>query len=352
MNQFLRSTLLFFLLTTTIFAEKNKVVDLLKQPDSWFASKAATQAATIILSYQSPRGAWPKNINTAGEAYTGDPEKIDPTFDNGATTDELRFLARLHRAQASRSYEKAFIRGLDYIHRGQYRNGGWPQFHPPGNKYHRHITFNDGSMVRLLEFLREIADPKKHPQYQFLTDQQRTKAGSAFDQGIQCILRCQIIIDGKPTVWCAQHDEVSFQPALARSYELPSLSGSESVGITRLLMSIDEPSPEIIRAIEAAVAWFTDHALYDISIEEIKNKDGKKDRAVVKDRKAPRLWARFYDLKTQQPLFCDRDGIPLKTYAELGHERRNGYAWYGNWAENLLEKNFPKWKKSLPLNKR
>jgi pectate lyase len=347
MKHFLLHGLTLCLLTTSLFAEKNKVADLLKQPDSWFTSKAATEAATIILSYQSPRGAWPKNTNTAAKPYTGDPEKIDPTFDNGATTDELRFLARLHHVQASPTYEKAFLRGFDYILRAQYPNGGWPQFHPPGTKYHRHITFNDGAMVRLLEFLREVTDTKTFPQYEFLTDTHRKNARRAFDQGILCILRCQIIINGKPTVWCAQHDEVSFQPALARSYELPSLSGSESVGITRLLMTIDEPSPEIIRAVEAAVTWFEDHTLHDIRIEEIKNKDGKKDRTVVKDRKAPRLWARFYDLKTQQPMFCDRDGEPLQNYAELSHERRNGYAWYGNWAENLLEKNYPKWKKDI-----
>ena len=29
---------------------------------------------------------------------------------------------------------------------------------------------------------------------------------------------------------------------------------------------------------------------------------------------------------------------------ELGYERRNGYAWLGNWPESLLEKDFPKWK--------
>ena len=72
------------------------------------------------------------------------------------------------------------------------------------------------------------------------------------------ILKCQVVVDGRPTVWCAQHDEVTFEPRPARAYELVSLSGLESVGIVEYLMKIDDPSPEVKRAIEGAVAWFSD----------------------------------------------------------------------------------------------
>ena len=42
---------------------------------------------------------------------------------------------------------------------------------------------------------------------------------------------------------------------------------------------------------------------------------------------------------------CDRDGIVKYAVAEIGYERRNGYAWYGKWPENLLVKSYPKWVK-------
>ena len=42
----------------------------------------------------------------------------------------------------------------------------------------------------------------------------------------------------------------------ARSYELPSISGAESVGVIRFLMELDEPSPEIIAAVQGAISWF------------------------------------------------------------------------------------------------
>ena len=69
-----------------------------------------------------------------------------------------------------------------------------------------------------------------------MSDQKRAEARQAFDRGIQCILKCQIKVGGKRTAWCAQHDEIDFRPRRARSYELPSLSGAESVGIVPSLL--------------------------------------------------------------------------------------------------------------------
>jgi len=322
------------------------VADYLKKPDAWYRSEEAKTVAGHILSYQTDVGAWPKNTDTVKRPFTGNRKDLKPTFDNGATMDELRFLARAYQATRNRLYQQSFQRGLDYIFIAQYPNGGWPQYYPLSTQYHRHITFNDGSMVRVMEFLREVS---RDPVYAFLADADRKKAAIAFDKGVACILRCQIRIDGKLTVWCAQHDEVTLQPRIARSYELATLSGSESVGITRLLMSLEKPSAEVIAAVEAAVAWFEKSAQRGIRIETINDPKapGGKDKVVVKDPKARPLWARFYDLKTQQPLFCDRDGIPKTTYAAIGHERRNGYSWYGNWAQSLLEKEYPLWKKRV-----
>ena len=81
----------------------------------------------------------------------------------------------------------------------------------------------------------------------------RERCQAAFDKGVECILNTQIIVDGKPTVWCAQHDEQTLQPASARAYELPSFSGAESVGIVQLLMNIDHPSQRVIDAVKGAV---------------------------------------------------------------------------------------------------
>lgn len=318
--------------------------DFLKKPDAWFAAAEARQVAGAILTYQCEAGGWPKNTDTVSKPFTGERAKLQPTFDNGATLDELRFLARFVVATSDGPSRQAFDRGLAYVLAAQYPNGGWPQFFPLRQGYYDRITFNDNAMVRVLEFVREVARDKR---YGFVDAKLRADAQAAFDKGIACILRCQIVVDGKPTVWCAQHDEKTFAPAKARAYELPSFSGSESVGITRLLMSLEQPSPEVKAAVEGAVAWFRAHRLDGIRVDSVDDPKAPKgkDHVVVKDPAAPPLWARFYDLKTGQPFFCDRDGIPKPALADIGYERRNGYSWLGGYPRDLLAKDYPDWKR-------
>ncbi|PHX57763.1 MAG: hypothetical protein CK553_02840 [Opitutia bacterium] len=73
---------------------------------------------------------------------------------------------------------------------------------------------------------------------------------------------------------------------------------------------------------------------------------GAKELVMTPDPKAPALWARFYDLQTGTPFVCDRDGIPKPKLAEIGYERRNGYDWFGEYARDLLSKDYPDWKKT------
>ncbi|HUT57687.1 MAG TPA: pectate lyase [Phycisphaerae bacterium] len=315
----------------------------LRKPDDWYRGEDALQIAAHVLSYQAPGGGWPKNVDTTAAPYTGDPAKLRPTFDNSATTDELRFLARVHAATGTARFGQAVGKGLDYILQAQYPTGGWPQSYPPGTGYPRHITFNDSAMVRLMQFLREVAADER---YEFVGAARRRAARVAFDRGIQCILRCQIKVNGRLTAWCAQHDERDYRPRPARSYELASLSGAESVGVVRLLMSLKDPSPEVVRAVDAAVTWFREAALRGIKVvpKEDPEAPNGRDREVVEDPAAPLLWARFYEIATNRPIFCDRDGVPKRRLADIGYERRNGYAWLGTWPQTLLEKEYPRWR--------
>jgi pectate lyase len=275
----------------------------------WLASDEGRRIADNVVSWQSPQGSWPKNGDTASKPYAGQPEKIVGTFDNGATTSELRFLARAFVATDDARYRDAFLKGLDHLLEAQYRTGGWPQRFPPGRGYHRHITFNDNTMVRILEFLREAADS---PEYSFVERYRRFAAKNAFNRGIRCIVDCQIVVDGKPTVWCAQHDEIDLRPRPARSYEPVSLSGAESAAILKLLMSLDEPNGRMRRAIHAGAAWYESAKITGIRVER---KGG--DRAVIEDPNAPPLWARFYEIESGRPIFCGRDGVKKYHFSEI-----------------------------------
>lgn len=311
----------------------------LDKPQSWFEGPEAQRIAANLLSWQSESGGWPKNTDVAAQPYTGDRSKLRPTFDNRATTDELRFLAKIYEVSHRKNYKASFERGVDYILNAQYSTGGWPQFDPPGRKYHRHITFNDDAMVRLLNFLHEVCGDDL---YAFAGADRRKAAQKAFDTGVDCILRCQIRVGGRPTAWCAQHDELDFSPRPARSFEPASISGAESVGIVRLLMSITEPGPDVVAAVDSAAAWFRKVELRGFRMEV---HDGNK--LVVKDPSAPPLWARFYEIGTDRPVYCSRDGVIKYELAEIDEERRNNYRWLGNWPQHLLEQEYPAWKKRM-----
>ena len=225
----------------------------LEKPDEWFRGREGATVVRNVLSYQSDQGSWPKNLDTTADPFIGDRRLLQGTFDNGATFGELRLLARAYRATRNEHSQNAFLKGLDHVLRARYPTGGWPQLYPSGKGYHRHITFNDGAMVNILEFLGDVAHSQD---FSFVTEGRRTAAEQGFASGIQCILKCQIKVNGKLTIWCAQHDETTLEPRWGRSFEPPALTSAESAGILRLLMSQDSPSPEIRQAIHAGARWF------------------------------------------------------------------------------------------------
>jgi PelA/Pel-15E family pectate lyase len=307
----------------------------IKKGDDWFRSAEGRAITANVLSWQSTEGSWPKNLDTT---VAHQDEALKGTFDNGATTGELRYLARAFTATNDDKVKGAFLRGVDHILAAQYANGGWPQFYPPGDGYHRYITFNDHTMVRLMNLLRDVGT---RPEFAFVDPPRRQACSDAFDRGVKCILATQVRVDGTLTVWCAQHDERTLEPRPARTFELASLSSAESVGILELLMSIEQPTAKIIAAVDAGVNWF--EAVKLTGIRETKV-DG--DKRIINDPDAPALWARFYEIGTNRPVFAGRDGVKRYSIAEIEPERRNGYAWYGSWPQNLPAKH-KAWKERL-----
>lgn len=357
MKKLLKS--LFFLFLSGVFANSASAQKPLSEhswssvatgmPDEWYGSEESKKVADNVLLYQRDIGGWPKNTpfhkplsEDEKAAVEKDKVKPDAIFDNGATTTEMRFMAKMYSKTGNDNYKDSFVKGLHFILAAQYENGGWPMFFPLRKGYYTHITYNDDATFRLMSLIKEIY--KKNPLYAFVTDEKMLNdARNAWERGLGCILKTQIVVNGKPTVWCAQHDEKTFLPAKARAYELPSFSGAESVGLLELLMHIENPSPEIIRSVQGGIEWLEAHQLKNTRWDSFINSEGKKDRRIVTDPNAGSMWARFYDLETQLPYVCDRDGIKKSTLEEIGYERRNGYSWYTTEPQKVLDA-YPKWK--------
>ncbi|MFO7655687.1 MAG: pectate lyase [Bacteroidales bacterium] len=330
------------------------------QGSGWWSSAEAIRIAENVLLYQKAIGGWPKNINmqlvltdTQKQALvTAQPNNEGCTIDNNATMLELLYLSKVHQVLpdgvTKTKIREGFLKGVQYLLKAQYSNGGWPQFYPYRGGYSDHITYNDNAMINVLNVLRHIYS--KDSYYSVTVhDTTITAAANAFAKGLDCILKTQYIQNGRPTVWCAQHHKTTLVPVMARSYELASLSGGESAGIILLLMSLNQPSNEVKRAVHYAVEWYKKTEIKGIRVEKFTNTDGLSDVRVVNDASAANLWARFYTLEDNRPFFSDRDGIMKFSLAEIGYERRTNYSWYGSYGSNVLS-TYLSWKTNWGTN--
>lgn len=330
-----------------------------------FALPGAAQdiaLADSIVRYQMPSGGWAKNqdwFHGCDQRYMAECFRtgVGSTIDNGATTSELKTLAKVMRQEGleEEKYHAAFLRGVQYLLLMQYENGGWPQFFPfrSDESYANHITFNDDAMVRVMRLLWDIAERRGDVGSVTLPDSLRQSCHLAFWRGVGCILRCQIRdADGQLTVWCQQHDEHTLLPAPARRYELASYCGfGETVSILSLLIDILDSHPDyshtgiseqqLFGSIDAAIQWLSSHPIRDIRIEEYTDAEGRPDKRMIPSPGAPLLWARYYDLEHAQPLYSDRRGLPLKSFNDIEYERRNGYQWVGDTPQRVILR----WKK-------
>lgn len=320
--------------------------------DEHFDPGQILEIADNILQYQNPDGGWPKNIDWLAKVP---PEKVrslylwtihHSTLDNRNTYAQVEYLAKVHAQTGIERFREAATRGLDYILTEQRGGGGWR-----GSDVDA-ITYNDDVMVGIMNLLLDIREGAEH--FAWLDEARRVKVGAALERAISVTLACQIEMDGRKTAWCQQHDHQTLKPVGARTFELPSVSGEESVGVVRFLMRLKNPATEVRSAVEAAVEWFEHAAIRGIRVERIPipaerfdYHTATHDVVVVEDLNAPPIWARYYDLETGRPFFCNRDGRKVGSLAEVEMERRTGYAWYGHWPEKLLREEYPRWK-NLP----
>jgi len=342
---------LFFFLTALQARDFQNIHSAFDKSPKWYGSLESMNVVDNVLLLQHTNGGWPKNINfyenilskAEKEKYRKIKKSVwETTIDNNATFSEMIFLAKMYQATKNKVYKASFLKGLDFLYSLQYKNGGFKMFTRKVG-YYTHITYNDDAMFNVMYLLREIA--AGNPLFAGIVDTfQINQAQKSFDKGIDCILNTQYIQNGKRTVWCAQHDEITLLPAKARSYELPSLSGAESVGLVQLLMDIPNPSPIIKESILGAINWFEENRIKDHRLQSIVNMDGKHDLIWIESSEGDDLWGRFNELETNRPFVSDRNGVIKYTISEIGYERRTGYRWYVSNPLTILNQ-FKEWKK-------
>lgn len=335
--------------------EKSNVISA-KPNQPRYKPTQLTEVADNILLYQKNNGGWPKNYDIFAilnpqqkDSLVNAKSILNTTFDNGTTYTHIAALAQVYNATSVAKYKDAAVKGIDFILSAQYKNGGWPQYYPLENNYSTHITFNDDAMIGIMQLLKSIID---HSLQSLSVDSKRLKKiNNAYTKGLDCIIKTQINDTGIPIAWCQQYDEITLQPAWARKFEPPSICNGESSGIVLFLMSIDNPSKQIITSVQNAVKWFDQSKIYNTKVKVIpaslihyQYRTSTTDRVVVNDPQAPPIWTRYYELKTYRPMFCNRDSSIVYSLAEVDRERRDGYGWYTYAPQKVLNQ-YPAWQR-------
>jgi PelA/Pel-15E family pectate lyase len=205
--------------------------------------------------------------------------------------------------------------------------------------YHDAVTFNDTAYLNTLGLLRDISLGTND--FTFFTDAKRAEAERAFQKGLQCLLQAQVPVNGRRTIWPQQADALTLKPTAARNYEMPSLAASESANILLFLLRLPEPSADVAASIRDAAAWFEKTAIRDHAFRST----GPNGRFLVPEPGHGPIWARYYEMGTDRPLFGDRDRTIHDRVDEISKERRAGYSWYGDGARRALQ-HYERWEKA------
>lgn len=309
------------------------------------------EIADNFIAYQNADGGWPKNLDWLGvlntdSVYAALKESYkQSTLDNRNTFPQIEYLADVYRITQDPKYKDASLKGVLYLLDTQKSNGGWRGWDVDA------ITFNDEVTSGALDLFRNIVQGDES--FSWLDNHTRQRIQDGYERGLRMVLDCQIIQNGVKTAWAQQHDNETFVPVPARSYELAGITANESCDVIFFLMGIDHPTDEIIDAVKHAVIWLHNVEIKGMRVEQtplapdqIINHEYPFDRIVVEDPDAEPIWARYYEVCDNTPFMCTRAGEKVWKLADVNPERRTGYDWYGYWPKKVFEA-YPDWLKRV-----
>ncbi len=267
---------------------------------------AALAAARCLVRGQLRSGGWTYRIefDPAGRkryAYRTEPPpktkkaRNVTTFDDDTTQAALRLLMRVDKALAFKddAVHEAARFALDAVLKSQYPIGAWPQGYavfpdpagypakpasypgawsrtPDIKAYWNCYTFNDNVLADLIDVCFEAARTYGDPRYRAAAE----KAGG--------FIRLAQMPEPQPA-WAQQYDP-GMHPCWARKFEPPSVTGGESQGVLRTLLRLHRETGDVkyLEPIPRAIAYLRRSTLPDGRL------------------------ARFYELKTNRPLYFTR----------------------------------------------
>ena len=287
-----------------------------------FYLDAATEVARALVKGQYCSGGWDYYIEFEPQKRNQYPYRADgpctatrperqTTLDDNITQAAMRVLMRVDRDLGFKDavIHEAARFALDNLVKAQYPNGAWPQrfsrfpdpaafpikpaSYPeswsrtwPGPNYTTHYTFNDNSVVDMIDAMLEAARIYKEPRYL-----------AAAERGGAFILLAQMP-EPQPG-WAQQYDR-DMHPAWARRFEPPSITGGESQSVMRALLLLyrETGNRKYLEPLSRALEYYRRSVL-----PAVDNPSEIRRRAC---RTGAPCMARFYELKTNRPLYITK----------------------------------------------
>ena len=307
--------------------------------------KSIIDQATYAVSWQLDNGGWDKDYYLhISRAWDGSEDKITEgwtasgkdlgTIDNNGTYSEMRLIAEAYRLSTDETQKKLFLdsfnKAFAFLQDLQYPTGGFAQVYPRRGNYSDYVTFNDDAMVNVLILLQDIVKQNYPFDQGGIADSATQQlASTMLAKGVDYILDSQIVVNGTKTAWCAQHHPTTYAPVKARDYEHPSISGSESVGVVKFLLTLVD-NAKAQSAAKAAIAY----------LDSVKLENTAYDATTAPyffTKEGETIWYRFYEIGTNKGIFSDYSGEIFYDVAEIDPDRRTGYNWCVDTPKKLLK---------------
>src|SRR5476651_974699 len=161
------------------------------------ASAQDLQADNMLL-FQRASGGWSKQYHGKAFSYNVqfsdslkkdiaiEASHDDANIDNESTKKEIRYLAKIYKTVKNPQYVAAIERGIKFLLKSQYENGGFPQYYPEKELYRTQVTFNDNAMINALNVFHE--EELKQKDLEIGSPGLMAPCAEAVQEGIKCIL--------------------------------------------------------------------------------------------------------------------------------------------------------------------
>lgn len=297
----------------------------------------AVNAARALVWGQLASGGWDYRIDfdpeeskrwhyrrdvLAGDKETGE-RRNRTTLDDNNSQSAFQLLMRVDKVLGFKdeTIHGAVMYGLDALLKAQYPNGAWPQRYEefpnaadfpvkkarypetwswefPQKRYYTFYTFNDNSIADIMGMMIEA--------YRTYDDARYLAAAK---RGGDFMILAQM---PEPQPAWAQQYNLDMEPAWARRFEPPSVTGGESFGIMRALLDlyVATGDKQYLEPIPKALAWAKRSLLPNGQL------------------------ARFYELKTNKPLYFTKDDYIL-TYDDSNMPTHYAFKVSGNRIEGI-----------------